>query len=386
MTREFKEASIQSSVAERPAVAIAEKLASEISNAADEIDRLRRLPDDLVSSLKAAGAFRLLIPGEFGGLGVELPDFVDALSIFAQADASVAWCVSQGAVIATTSLWLPEASTRELWLDPDTAIANGPPRGCEATKTPDGLSVTGNWGFSSGCQHATWMHGAVRRVADGAWLGVYFPKEQARFHDNWQVAGLRGTGSFEFSVDGLSVPDEWVTDFRIAPIDDAVVYKIPTGLIFAVSFAAVAVGVARASLDATNDLAQGKVPGYAKQTVRDDPDMQKFVGEAEMRWHAARAYLHQTVASVCSEIGSKITDAQRIALRMTGTHVIRESAAVVNLAYTVAGSSAIYQDNPLQRRYQDMQVITQHVQARMSHYGFVGRYFLGHPFQPGPLN
>ena len=80
MTREFKEASIQLSVAERPAVAIAEKLASEISNAADEIDRLRRLPDDLVSSLKAAGAFRLLIPGEFSGLGVELPDFVDAVS------------------------------------------------------------------------------------------------------------------------------------------------------------------------------------------------------------------------------------------------------------------------------------------------------------------
>ena len=382
MTREFNKTS--SDV--RPAADIAQDLTSEIASAADDIDRLRRLPDDLVSSLKAAGAFRQLIPREYGGLGVELPDFINALSIFAQADASVAWCISQGAVIATTSLWLPAESARALWLDPAAAIANGPPRGCEAKQTSDGLSVTGNWGFSSGCQHATWMHGAVRRAEDGVWTGVYFPKEQAQFHDNWQVAGLRGTGSFEFSVDGLGVSDEWVTDFRVAPIAGGVLYKIPTGLIFAVSFAAVAVGVARASLDATIDLAQGKVPGYAKQTVRDDPDMQKFLGEAEMRWHAARAYLHDTVTSVYSEIGSKITDAQRIALRMTGTHVIRESAAVVNLAYTVAGSTAIYQDNPLQRRYQDMQVITQHVQARMSHYGLVGRYFLGHPFQPGPLN
>lgn len=388
MSRETGLESVERVSPTGPASKIAAELSSQIGLAADEIDRERQLTDDLVHSLKEAGTFRLLIPPTFGGLGAQLPDFIDALQIFAEADASTAWCVSQGAVIATTSLWLPADSVHELWRDPATAIANGPPRNCEALRADDSLRVTGRWGFSSGCRHATWMHGAVKRVEDDTWLGVYFPKTQAEFHDNWQVAGLRGTGSLEFSVQDLTVPNEWVVDFREPPVDDGALYKIPTGLVFAVCFASVALGVARASLDVALDLARGKVPGMTARTVSDDPDMQKFIGEAEMRWRAARAFLHDTVGKVYPALAqqAKISKSQRVDLRMAGTHVIRESAAVVNLAYTVAGSTAIYQDNPLQRRFQDMHVITQHVQARMSHYGYVGRHFLGHAFEPGPLN
>lgn len=386
MSREIRQ--VEEKAAIGPALQIAADLSSQVSAAADETDRQRQLTDDLVRSLKAAGVFRLLIPQTFGGLGAQLPDFIDALQRFAEADASTAWCVSQGAVIATTSLWLPADSVHELWQDPATAIANGPPRNCEAQRGKDSLRVTGRWGFSSGCRHATWMHGAVKRVEDNVWLGVYFPKAQAEFHDNWQVAGLRGTGSVEFSVQDLTVPIEWVVDFREPPVDDGALFKIPTGLVFAVCFASVALGVARASLDVALELARGKVPGMTAKTVSNDPDMQKFIGEAEMRWRAARAFLHDTVDTVYPALAQQttISKSQRVDLRMAGTHVIREAAAVVNLAYTVAGSTAIYQANPLQRRFQDMHVITQHVQARMSHYGYVGRHFLGHAFEPGPLN
>jgi len=232
------------------------------------------------------------------------------------------------------------------------------------------------------------MHGGVRVEPGNVWMGVYFPKSEATFHDNWQVAGLRGTRSLEFSVEDLRVDDEWMVDFRKPSLTRDTLYRIPTPLVFAVCFASVGLGVARAGLDVTLDLAQNKVAGYAPSTVRDDPDMQKLIGEAEIRWRAARAFLHDTVCRVIEALDDQdqITNAQRIDLRMAGTQTIREAAAVLDLAYTVSGSSAIYQTNPLQRRFQDMHVITQHVQARMGHYGFVGRYFLGHPFQPGPMN
>jgi alkylation response protein AidB-like acyl-CoA dehydrogenase len=370
------------------AVTLAERFRESIARAADAIEAGSALPEDLVGQMKAAGVFRQLIPTSLGGLGCALPDFVRSLEVTAAADASTAWCVAQGAVIATTSLWLPERSARALWSDPDCAIANGPPRG--STATPDGANgyrVSGHWGFSSGCAHATWMHGALRRSTDGAWMGVYFPKEAARFHDNWQVAGLRGTGSLEFSVTDLPVSAEWVTDFRRPPIDSGTLYRIPAALVFAVSFGAVALGVARAGMDAVVDLAQGKVPGYQSATLKDDPDMQKLIGEAAMRWRSARAFLRETVDEVWEAVGSQegIVAPQRIDLRMAGTHAINEAAAVLDLAYRVAGSSAIYRTNPLQRRFQDMHVISQHVQARPSHYGVVGRYVLGHPFKPGPM-
>ncbi len=374
-------------VVEREAAALAEHFAPAIAAAADEIEAARALPATLVAGLKNAGVFRQLIPQFLGGLGVALPDFVDALETYARADASTAWCISQGSVIATTSLWLPEPSAREIWSDPDAAVANGPPRGGEATPEGDDYRVTGRWGFSSGSAHATWMHGALRRSSDGLWMGVYFPKAQATFHDNWQVAGLKGTSSLEFSVDGLRVDSRYFCDFREAPLDSGPLYRIPVALVFAVSFGAVALGNARAGLDAAIDLAQGKVPGYSSSTVRDDPDMQAFIGESEMRWRSARAFLRETVASVWTSLASQdvIEDRQRIELRMAGTHAINEATAVLDLAYKVAGSSAIYAEHPLQRRFQDMHVISQHVQGRPSHYGVVGRYFLGHPFKPGPM-
>ena len=372
---------------EEIAVTLARRFRNQIAEAAEEIEALRELPDQLVLPMKEAGMFRQLIPAGFGGGGATLPDFIDALQIYAEADASTAWCVSQGAVIATTSMWLPEDSARQLWSDPLCAVANGPPRGCEATPVDDDYRVTGHWGFSSGSAHATWMHGAVRRTTDNIWMGVYFPKSDATFHDNWQVAGLKGTSSLEFTIENLPVAADWVTDFRRPPLDAGALFRIPTALVFAVSFGSVALGVARAGMNAAIELAQGKVPGYGSSTLKDDPDMQKMIGDAEMRWRAARAFLHDTVHRLWEAVGSQdqILDSQRVDLRMAGTNAIRDAAKALDLAYTVAGSSAIYQANPLQRRFQDMHVITQHVQGRPAHSGVVGRYFLGHPFKPGPM-
>lgn len=369
------------------AVSLAESFRAQVAACADETEQRRALPDSLAAVLKAAGVFRQLIPQSLDGLGIELPDFVRAMQIYAEADASTAWCIAQGAVIATTSLWLTEPSARTIWQDPGSVVANGPPRTCEAAPLANGYRVNGHWGFSSGSVHANWLHGALRRTSDNVWLGVYFPKSAAEFEDNWQVAGLKGTGSQEFRVRDLEVAEAWVCDFRSAPLDDGPLYRIPAALIFAVSFGAVALGVARAGMDAALALAQGKVPGYSSTTVKDDPDMQKMIGEAEMRWRAARAYLLDTVDTVWAELADQaaIQDSQRIDLRMAGTHAINDAVSALDLAYKVAGSSAIYQANPLQRRFQDMHVISQHVQGRPAHYGVVGRYFLGHPFKPGPM-
>lgn len=375
------------SSADRSACAIAERHCALIAASADETEKGRALPDALAAELKSAGIFRQLIPQRLGGLGITLPDFVRAMQLYAEADASTAWCIAQGAVIATTSLWLPEASARTIWSDPDSVVANGPPRQCEAEAIDGGYRVNGHWGFSSGSAHANWMHGALRRTSDNVWLGAYFPKSEAEFEDNWQVAGLKGTSSLEFRVRDLKVSDDWICDFRASPLDDGALYRIPVALVFAVSFGAVALGVARAGMDAALALAQGKVPGYSSSTLKEDPDMQKMIGEAEMRWRAARAFLLDTVDTLWTDLANQdaIADAQRIDLRMAGTNAINDAAAALDLAYKVAGSSAIYQANPLQRRFQDMHVISQHIQGRPAHYGVVGRYFLGHPFKPGPM-
>ena len=370
------------------AATIAEELRSKIETCADEIDEARKLPDELVATLKQAGAFRLLIPASLGGLETPLPDFLDAVQIYAEADASTAWCITQGAVIGTTTGWLEPEVAREIWQDPDAAIANGPPGKCVATDCGDHHLLTGRWGFSSGCRHASWMIGVAPLDDKSGWVSAFFPVDVPAFHDTWQVQGLRGTGSFEFSVEDLKVDRRWLANIAKPANHDNEFFKIPTGLVFAVGFASVALGVARAGLDATIAIAQGKVPRFRSTSLKDDGDVQKMMGEAEIRWRAAHAFLHETVADVWQGLASQddISKTQRIALRMAGTHVIREAAVVLDIGYTVTGSTSIYRENPLQRRFQDMHVITQHVQARLSHYGYVGRHFLGHDYEPGPLS
>lgn len=361
-------------------------LVPDIEAAASDIETQRRLPAELVRKLKAAGAFRALIPARFGGLQASFENYLEVIQALANADASTAWCVNQAAVIGLSSLWLPEQKIREIWSDPLTSVANGPPFDCLMQPHAEGYCLTGHWGFSSGCQHAVWMMGASR-FSEGGWRIGYFRPSDVEFIDNWQTAGLCGTGSFEFTVLDLVLPADQVADMGQPATVQMDLTLVPNTLLFAVSFAAVALGVADAAVNDVLEIAQGKRPRYARLHLRDDPDVQRFVGKAQARHRAARAYLHSTVGEVLAAVRSHnaIEHSERAQLRMAGTHVIRECAEVVDLAYKIAGSTGIYKEHDLQRRFQDMHVITQHVQAREAYFALLGRYAITGEYETGPM-
>lgn len=369
-----------------------DSLLDSITSHADAIDSQRALPPPLVHELKSAGLFRSLIPTKFNGLETPFEEYVEVVQQLAQADASTAWCVNQGAVIATTSLWLDANQIDEIWATPETSVANGPPFDCsiapQSTSGSKGYVLNGHWGFSSGCQHATWMNGAARLADKSGWRLAYFKPDDVEFIDNWQVAGLRGTGSFEFKIKDLQLPTERVADMGGPATIDADITRIPTALLFAVSFAAVALGVARGALDDCVEVAQDKRPRYAPSGLKDDANAHRFIGQANARWRANNAYLHNTIHAVMTQVrqATSASTESRAALRLCGTHVIRECADVVDLAYKIVGSTGIYQTQKMQRRFQDMHVITQHVQAREAHYNLVGKYLMSNEYSTGPMS
>ena len=134
-------------------------------------------------------------------------------------------------------------------------------------------------------------------------------------------------------------------------------------------------------------ITQGKKPQWAALRLQEDPDVQRFLGKATARWRSADAYLRYTTAEVLDSVRCNldISHSERSQLRMAGTHVIQECAEVVDLAYKVSGSTGIYQDEVLQRRFQDMHVITQHVQGRESYFGLLGRYAISGHYETGPM-
>ena len=363
-----------------------EHLLPEISQRVREIQKTRAIPEDLVGKLKRAGAFRALIPGDFGGVGLDFESYTALIQRIATIDASVAWCINQASVIGLTSLWLPERSIRHIWGQPDTSVSNGPPHDSQIVAHGENYLLSGHWGFSSGCQHATWMAGLAKHESGGYRL-AYFRPDDVEFVDNWEVAGLQGTGSFEFKVKNLAVPQDMVADMSRPASVCIDLTLMPNTLLFAASFACVALGLARASLNDIVDLAQGKIPRWTSLKLKDDPDVQRFIGKATARWKAADAYLHRTIETLFPMIrqSNTVTLQQRAEMRMVGTHVIQECAEVVGVAYRISGSSGIYQDLNLQRRFQDINVITQHVQGREAYFGILGRHELTGNYEIGPM-
>ena len=369
----------------------ARALAPQIRALADEIEEQRELPRPLFEALADAGLFRMLIPRSLGGSELDLPSYIQVIEEIAQADASTAWCINQGGVFATNSARLSPEVARQIWVEtPRSVVANGPAPSAQAQVVEGGYQVTGRWTFSSGCRHASWLAGFAviveggrsRRLPDGTPEIRYmlFPTSQAEVIDAWHVAGLRGTGSHHFAVADLFVPRErtvWAaTD---PPREPGPLYVFPTVLLFAAGFASVATGTARAALDALIELAGGKTPRGTQGVMREQPLVQNQVGQAEAHLRSAQALVAETVREVWEAVcaSGAITLEQRALLRLATTHAIRLAAQVIDLAYTAGGATSIYAGSPIQRRFQDIHVITQHIQGRLAHYESVGRFFLG---------
>ena len=347
-------------------------LVPQISALADRIDAERELPSELAGALIDAGIFRLLVPRSLGGEEMDWLEYLDVVRTIAEADGSTGWCVNQGAVFATTSTRCPEPLAREVWGDPRTVVGNGPPQGSESVPVDGGYRLTGKWMFSSGCRHANW----IAAVASGR-LHL-LPREDVEFLDVWQVQGLRGTGSFGFQTHDKFVPESRVMHVPGKNREAGPVYVIPQHLLFACGFGCVALGVARAAINATIELALAKKPRFGKQALAENGVVQQQVGMAEATWAAAKALLYESAAHVWERVidTGEITLGQRIRLRMAGTHAIRQSAKAVDIVYNLSGSDAIFSSRAIQRRFQDAHVITQQVQGRQAHYETVGQFLL----------
>lgn len=348
------------------------------------------LPESLVAKLRSGQYFTLLLPENLGGQQMHFPEYVQLVQEIAKADGSTAWCVNQGSVLSTLARLLSAEIAKQIWQDPSVTLANGPPDKCESIVTDAGYSLTGTWTFSSGINHADWLVGMAPVKENGEarnFLWHFFPKQAAEIENNWQVNGLRATGSYEFSVSTLEIPKEYAVNVEIRK-DDPALYQIPMNLLFACGFAAVALGVSRAAIDFTIDKLQKKIKRFDKKAMSENLLTQNTLGESEALWRAADAYLRQQVESAWQSVNQQghCSLEDRISLRLAATHVIRQSREVTDLAYDLCSSDSIFENQEIQKRFQDMHVITQHLQGRPEIYSLVGKHYLGFPSDSHLIN
>lgn len=367
-----------------PQVATALALQALIEHEATEIDRRRELTPALIAALKDGGFFRMLKPRFLDGMELKPSDFASVTEAIAAADASTAWVVCQANGCSTSAAYLDERVSREIFAPPDGILAWGPPGSrYEAEPVPGGYMLSGTWLFASGQQAASWMGAHVRVHGRNEVRTLLFPKSSVRMVDVWHVVGLRGTASNEYVVKDLFVPEER-TFIRDAPADrryDAPLYHFTSGQLYSCGFAGVALGIARGMLDAFLALPAAKISRGAARPLRENNVTQSLLAQSEARWHSARAFLHNTADELYDHIlgHGDMTDRQAAMLRLASTWTIHQAREVANTIYQIAGSMAIFENQPFERRFRDINSVSQQSQGRLMHYESVGQIMFGMP-------
>jgi alkylation response protein AidB-like acyl-CoA dehydrogenase len=360
-----------------------------IMREADEIERTRRLTEPVVSALIENGLYRVLLPQSLGGTEAPPEIFMQMLEEVAKADASTAWCLGQCSVCAMTAAYLDPDAAHQIFNAPPGILAWGA-IAHEVHAVPGGYRANARWDFASGSRQASWLGAHVQIVeADGTRRlkpngapevrTILFPLASATMYDVWDVIGLNGTGTDSYSVDNLFIPEKFTAlrDDPTALREKGPLYRLTTNMVFGLGFAAVSVGVARATLDAAVDLARSKTPAGLK-TMHENNAVQGTIGRNEASLRAARAYLYATATEVWRDLTrtGNFTDDHRAALRLASTWTIHRAASVVDAAYHMAGATAVFSANKFERRFRDMHAIAQQIQARDTHYEDVGKMIL----------
>jgi alkylation response protein AidB-like acyl-CoA dehydrogenase len=361
------------------------ELAAKLPDRSAEIERLRRLPPDLVDSLRATGVFRMAVPRDRGGLELSPRQMCDVVEVLAAGNAAVGWCAGIGADTGLYAAYLDPAQARAVYPGPDMITAGWIFPAGQAHRVPEGYRISGRWGFGSGITHADrvvcgcveYADGKPVLVADGrpAWRVAIVRPDQVRVIDTWHTTGLLGTGSHDYAADEVLVPAGHTFTFFRAPRQSGRLYQRVDN--FLSKFPGVPLGVGRAALEFSRSFLSAKLETPSMQPAAASRRVQGDLARAEALVGAARAYVHQTLEDDW-EAPPADADERRGRAALARQFAFEACREAVGLLYDTAGSAAVYTERtPLDRHLRDLITASQHVTAQVRLREWVGELRLG---------
>jgi alkylation response protein AidB-like acyl-CoA dehydrogenase len=357
-----------------------------------EMDRRRELTQEVVDALAGQDLLRMLLPKSMGGQEVPLVDYAKACEAVAWADASTGWFVNQSNVsMATSAASMPYEAAAAMFEGPYAGLAWGARHDkSRAMRVEGGYRLSGTWSFASGGRHTKWLgaHSAVQnpdgtphirhgRPDDRSFV---FLRSDARIIDDWHVLGLRGTGSDSYTVEDLFVPDAHAParDVEEERREKGPLYPIGSTLLYATGFCSVTIGIARRMLDTYVTVAKGRHSRASPTAMVNNQAIHREMAILEARLSATRAFLHEAAGQVYDASARGTLDVDlRVRLRLATTWGMNEATDVSIACYRGAGTMAISEKAPFERRFRDAMSASQHLQGMWPHAEMVGRHLIG---------
>ncbi len=336
----------------------------------------RTLCKEIVEALWQSGLMKLQCPREAGGAEPSVPEMLDVWEELAWQDASVGWIgIANLPSAGFAAAYLDDEGFDEVFTQNDHRVTlagqfapNGQGQVCDG-----GYRLTGAWSFGSGTGHSEYVvggfmpfEGGAPRMADNGlpeMLIAVIPRDEVVFKDGWHVTGLKGTGSYDYEVSDLYVPERRTFPLFTREVRrGGKVFGLGIMPITGAGHAAWAMGVARSALDDVAALAIGKVRMGDAAPLAHRMTFQRGLAHHESMWRAAWMQVKKVNEDVDAEIQSDrpLTPKMRADMRMAATYATEAAREIVQFCHLSAGTTAIREGSRLERSFRDMYTGTQH--------------------------
>lgn len=372
-----------------------ERLQPLITEHAASAEANRQLSNAVYDAMYDAGLFTMLAPKAYGGLELHPVEAMQVWEAVARIDASAAWNLVMNQAVAQYAAWLPADGVKELFSNgiPTVAGALNPPTA--ATRVEGGWRITGQCPFGSGCHNAQWlampaieMNGDHPKIdaATGqpvAAFGTFFRRTEATILDTWHTLGMRGTGSTDYAVQDLFIPDHLTVP--VAPLaHPAPGFEGPLFRMWPwtpiLGEATVSVGVAAAAVAAAVELCRTKTPAYNAIPLREQQLAQFQMGKAKARVEASRDTLYRAAEEAYADVeqsNALLSREAKIRLQLAVCFAAEACAEAVRWVNDAVGTSSFRIGQPFERHFRDAHVLLQHSSKSSARYGSAGRLLFG---------
>jgi len=344
---------------------------------AAESERLRTMSPRIIDGMWASGLMSALNPIAAGGVEPSFREMIDTWIEMAWQDGSFGWIgIANLPSTFAAATYLPDEGFAEIFTENDNHITIGGqyfPNG-QGTAVEGGYRLTGAWNFGSGTGHAAYIGAGFFPMDDGdmRWVSegipdmrvAFVPRAEVTFTDGWHVQGLKGTGSYDYNVADVFVPEyRTIPLFTREPVrGSSAASRMGLMPVTAAGHASFALGVAKSMLDDVEELAATKVRMSDMATLASRQTFQKGLAHHVAAWRAARLLVLDAfrAAESAVESGDELTPRLRADMRLAAVYATDTARAAAEWAHLAAGTTAIREGSRLERAFRDIYTGTQH--------------------------
>lgn len=366
-------------------IARAEALAPTLAGRAAQADAQGRIPAETIADMQAAGFFKVLQPKRHGGYELDPQTFFDIQMALARGCMSTAWVYGVVGVHNWQLALFDARAQQDVWgRDPATLIASTYMPVGRVTPVEGGFRLSGHWKFSSGSELCEWVFlGALVPPAEAGQPPEYrtflLPKSDYRIQQDWDVLGLRATGSHDIVVDDVFVPayrthkaiDGMMGTSPGLAVNDAPLFRLPFAQIFVRAVCTSCIGALQGALDDFTGYAATRVSANSGAKTTDDPGAQHACANAAVAIDEMTVLLRRNFAELMASVtgGPAVSIARRVHFRYQSAQVAERCAQAANALLRHAGGNGIYHRNPLVRRFLDLHAARAHYANNVDRFG-----------------